>query len=750
MKSDTELEKFLNELPHLTSKHNRQMLGCSFNVGSSSYTSGLCFSDDESSSPTPFDDFKCRTGNTQHIDRLSTDSKGPDFWYMKNNNDCVLDDQGLAREFQNLKIGDRNDVSPSAKQFRIPDGFRSLHSNVARVEPINRENYRFFDGLTSEFSINGGFPQSPLYGFGKGFDEEMKFVMGQRGCKVGDSMESYLAQSRSNTPLFSGPSFHNFVMNYPFKETSHRENDRYGSGLPVQNPCLLAPYGDEYNTLKHYKMDLIADRGVLSSQVCSQNSSFCKPYPNEMLLQQCGMNSCGNMDLMNSMNSSQMIHPKQGLSVENVPLNPPHLKVRMSALENRGVPQSVQMMKSPRKLNAYGCEDTFIIHENSLNGAISKYDISRGWLKNFPGGNIMPNLREARLELNGQLHPGRICKNGRSLSSYQTNLHPTCDSLVEVRDSIYFMAKDQHGCRFLQHRFDDDGGSIEDRQIIFDEIIDHIAELMVNPFGNYLIQKLLHVCDDNQRMSIVQMVTKEPGELVKISLNTHGTRVVQKLIETLKTRKQILLVVLALEPGFLDLIKDLNGNHVIQRCLQCFNSEDNEFIFYAAAKFCVDIATHQHGCCVLQRCIDHSIGEHRQKLIAEISANGLFLAQDPFGNYVVQYIIELKIASASAMLISQFEGHFVHLSMQKFSSHVVEKCLKFCKESQPRIVHELLSVPHFELLLQDPYANYVIQSALESTKGALHDLLVAAVRPHTILRTNPHCKKIFSRGLLKK
>ena len=54
------------------------------------------------------------------------------------------------------------------------------------------------------------------------------------------------------------------------------------------------------------------------------------------------------------------------------------------------------------------------------------------------------------------------------------------------------------------------------------------------------------------------------------------TRVVQKLIETLKDRRQISLVLAALEPGFLDLIKDLNGNHVIKHCLQCLGNEDNK------------------------------------------------------------------------------------------------------------------------------------------------------------------------------
>lgn len=61
-----------------------------------------------------------------------------------------------------------------------------------------------------------------------------------------------------------------------------------------------------------------------------------------------------------------------------------------------------------------------------------------------------------------------------------------------------------------------------------------------------------------------------------------STRVVQKLIETLKTSLEISLVISALEPGFLALVKDLNGNHVVQRCLQCLSIENNKvksFIF---------------------------------------------------------------------------------------------------------------------------------------------------------------------------
>lgn len=56
-----------------------------------------------------------------------------------------------------------------------------------------------------------------------------------------------------------------------------------------------------------------------------------------------------------------------------------------------------------------------------------------------------------------------------------------------------------------------------------------------------------------------------------------------------------------------------------------------QFIFIAAARYCVDIATHQHGCCVLQRCVGRSWGKYREQLVAEISAHAFILAQDQYG-----------------------------------------------------------------------------------------------------------------------
>lgn len=334
-----------------------------------------------------------------------------------------------------------------------------------------------------------------------------------------------------------------------------------------------------------------------------------------------------------------------------------------------------------------------------------------------------------------------------------TNLRaqpPKYNSVDEVTGRIYLMAKDQHGCRFLQRKFSE--GTPQDVEKIFLEIIDHIVELMTDPFGNYLVQKLLEVCNEDQRMQILRTITRKAGELVRISCDMHGTRAVQKVIETLKTPEQFSMVVSALKPCIVTLIKNMNGNHVAQRCLQYLMPEYSEFLFEATTANCVELATDRHGCCVLQKCLSQSKGEQRRCLVSEITSNALILSQDPFGNYVVQFVFELRLPWAATDILDQLEGNYGDLSVQKYSSNVVEKCLKYAGEvRRNRIIRELINNSCLDQVMQDPFGNYVIQAALQQSKGALHAALVEAIRPHVpTLQTSPYGKKVLSSNILKK
>jgi len=174
----------------------------------------------------------------------------------------------------------------------------------------------------------------------------------------------------------------------------------------------------------------------------------------------------------------------------------------------------------------------------------------------------------------------------------------------------------------------------------------HISD----PFGNYLCQKLLEFTSDEQRTALINNAAPD---MIKIALNQHGTRALQKMIDFVSTEEQIETIIYALKNNVVPMIQDLNGNHVVQKCLNKLTPKDAQFIFDAVALNCVTVGTHRHGCCVIQRCIDHSTGPQRAQLVAAVTKAAFPLVQDPFGNYVLQYICKslLKIVLVSMWLI---------------------------------------------------------------------------------------------------
>ena len=320
-------------------------------------------------------------------------------------------------------------------------------------------------------------------------------------------------------------------------------------------------------------------------------------------------------------------------------------------------------------------------------------------------------------------------------------------TLDELTGHIYAIAKDQYGCRLLQRMLDEQqpAGLCD---LVFSECYEHINELMTDAFGNYLMQKLIEHCHESQRVAIIG---RAAADLVAIALNMHGTRAVQKMVETVTTAKEVEVVIAALRSSVVTLIKDLNGNHVIQRCLHHLSSADNQFIYDAVSRHCVSVSTHKHGCCVLQRCIDYATAGQKRQLVQEVVNNALELVQDAFGNYVVQYVLDLGDAQVTGGVIQNLLGHISSLSVQKFSSNVVEKCLELASEKlRAKMIDELINAERLPRLLQDPYANYVLQKALTVSKRQQFERLVTAIKPHLLSLKNTSFGKRIQSKIVRK
>jgi pumilio RNA-binding family len=125
---------------------------------------------------------------------------------------------------------------------------------------------------------------------------------------------------------------------------------------------------------------------------------------------------------------------------------------------------------------------------------------------------------------------------------------------------------------------------------------------------------------------------------------------------------------LELDGSIMRCVRDQNGNHVIQKCIECIPQERIRFIISAFYGHVVELSMHPYGCrviqvlhrllwfrhlflyierdflkCVLayrQRVLEHCDDESTQNaMMEEIMQSVVTLTEDQYGNYVIQVTV---------------------------------------------------------------------------------------------------------------
>jgi hypothetical protein len=292
----------------------------------------------------------------------------------------------------------------------------------------------------------------------------------------------------------------------------------------------------------------------------------------------------------------------------------------------------------------------------------------------------------------------------------------------------------------VQQALDEEGAMAA--TLILNEGLPFWGEAMVDPFGNYLFQKILEKITAEERIMLVKSVSTR---LVNASLNLHGTRSVQKIVELCsmdegkadpkdaKEESSSDILTRALAPAAARLCIDSHGNHVIQRILLKLGHQHAKFVFDAVAESVGDVARHRHGCCVIQRCLDSPVSPARSHLVRRIVDKSLELMQDAYGNYVVQYVLDVCSDEDVHAVCESVIGKVSLLAIQKFSSNVMEKCLERCTDRvKEHYMNELSESDRIRELMMDPFGNYVVQRALSVATHAQAVRLVESMRPHLL------------------
>ena len=286
----------------------------------------------------------------------------------------------------------------------------------------------------------------------------------------------------------------------------------------------------------------------------------------------------------------------------------------------------------------------------------------------------------------------------------QTYLNESYEYLAH---NIYPLAKDQAGCRFLQKKLEDEPQIAT--SFFYPAILPYVLTLVKDTFGNYLIQKLCYTLSPEQILQLLKILSTN---ILDIGANSHGTRVIQHIINFLKTPELIHYFISIIQPYVISLLKELNGTHIIQK----FNTDYPHYsnvINKIVIDNCESLATHRHGCCVLQKYLDSPDEEMKKQLINSLIEKCLVLIIDQFGNYVIQSVLLLNDVEASNAIASKLVENAAYYSKHKYSSNVVEKCFDFCDDNARKELIKVLSKAEvMNDLILDEHGNYVIQKVL--------------------------------------
>ncbi|XP_032450137.1 pumilio homolog 1 isoform X18 [Lynx canadensis] len=376
-------------------------------------------------------------------------------------------------------------------------------------------------------------------------------------------------------------------------------------------------------------------------------------------------------------------------------------------------------------------------------GAEAKYRSASSASSLFSPSSTLFSSSRLRYGMSDVMPSGR----SRLLEDFRNNRYPNLQ-LREIAGHIMEFSQDQHGSRFIQLKLE--RATPAERQLVFNEILQAAYQLMVDVFGNYVIQKFFEFGSLEQKLALAERIR---GHVLSLALQMYGCRVIQKALEFIPSDQQVINeMVRELDGHVLKCVKDQNGNHVVQKCIECVQPQSLQFIIDAFKGQVFALSTHPYGCRVIQRILEHCLPDQTLPILEELHQHTEQLVQDQYGNYVIQHVLEHGRPEDKSKIVAEIRGNVLVLSQHKFASNVVEKCVTHASRTERAVlIDEVCTMndgPHSALytMMKDQYANYVVQKMIDVAEPAQRKIVMHKIRPHiATLRKYTYGKHILAK-----
>lgn len=306
--------------------------------------------------------------------------------------------------------------------------------------------------------------------------------------------------------------------------------------------------------------------------------------------------------------------------------------------------------------------------------------------------------------------------------------HKSLKELVD-HELLLKIIKCSEGSRYIQQCME--LATAKEKRSAFDVLCSEIKALCTDPFANYVIQKFFDQDNAEHRPYIIR---KLMGNVLHLSLDMYGCRVIQKAIDCASMDAFIIMVKeLNVEGGVKECIYNQNGNHVIQKCIEKAPPFVIKLIMQSFKDNIVDLSQHVYGCRVVQKLIQQCDEKMKIQIIEQILPATKMLSHNVFGNYVIQYILENGGKGIQRSIISIVQDFFEELSQDKYGSNVVEKSfINGNYEEREKFISLVLNDnspnPPVINMMKDQYGNYVIQKIIEEANRLQLTRIIKKIR----------------------
>jgi hypothetical protein len=218
---------------------------------------------------------------------------------------------------------------------------------------------------------------------------------------------------------------------------------------------------------------------------------------------------------------------------------------------------------------------------------------------------------------------------------------------------------------------------------IVNELKGEYRRIMNDKNGNYFCTDLFKICNQKQRIQILQELHQT---LSDDAINNYASHPIQTLIEFSSSEEEYKLILYSFNDYNKLLLASLdpNGSYVIQKIIMRIPERfrpDFNLIFVSFISF---VSTQKFGIVAVKKFISSTKNEQiTAQILNTIRNNFMNLARDKYGNYLIQYLLEKWGKFPEGNEIKELIiKNFKILSQIKYSSFICESFIKIITEEE--------------------------------------------------------------------